>query len=73
MILILPISSLDEKKIANDLLYKSGVSVDDYLKKVCDVSRIVLDSVIRNIKIVSYKVICLKRTVDMVSLIRISH
>ena len=60
----LPISSLDEKKIANDLLYKSGVSVDDYLGKVCDVSmNSFRHSVIRNIKIVgSYKnLICFEK------------
>lgn len=60
----LPISSLDEKKIADDLLDKSNVSIDDYLGKICDVSmNSFRHSVIRNIKIVgSYKnLICFEK------------
>ena len=60
----LPISSLDEKKIAGDLSDKSSVSIDDYLGKVCDVSmNSFRHSVIRNIKIVgSYKnLICFEK------------
>ena len=60
----LPISSLDEKKNADDLLDKSNVSIDDYLGKICDVSmNSFRHSVIRNIKIVgSYKnLICFEK------------
>jgi len=60
----LPISSLDEKKIADNLLDKSNVSIDDYLGKICDVSmNSFRHSVIRNIKIVgSYKnLICFEK------------
>ncbi len=60
----LPISSLDEKKIADDLSNKSSVSIDDYLGRVCDVSMNSFRySVIRNVKIVgSYKnLICFEK------------
>lgn len=60
----LPISSLDEKKIADDLSNKSSVSIDDYLGRVCDVSmNSFRHSVIRNVKIVgSYKnLICFEK------------
>ena len=60
----LPISSLDEKKIAGDLSNKCSVSIDDYLGRVCDVSmNSFRHSVIRNVKIVgSYKnLICFEK------------
>lgn len=60
----LPISSLDEIKIADELQDKNNVSVDDYLGKVCDVSMNSFRySVIRNVKVVgSYKnLICFEK------------
>ena len=60
----LPISNLDEKKIAEDFFDKSIVSIDDYLGKVCDVSmNSFRHSVIRNVKIVgTYKnLICFEK------------
>ena len=60
----LPISSLEEKKIAGDLSDKSSISIDDYLGKICDVSmNSFRHSVIRNIKIVGrYKnLICFEK------------
>lgn len=49
----LPISSLDEMKIADEPTGRSDVSADDYLGKVCDVSmNSFRHSVIRNVKIV---------------------
>lgn len=60
----LPMSNLDEKKMADDTLSKAGVDAVDYLGKICDVSmNSFRHSVIRNIKIVgSYKnLICFEK------------
>lgn len=60
----LPIASLDEKKMADDLPDKSGVSIDAYLGSICDVSMNSFRySVIRNVKIVgSYQnLICFEK------------